>query len=1529
MSILIKYKNLDLTFDHMPNAEEIQKAYEIAQSSLLFKQPKQDSYAFSYAQQQIWFQEQVNPDTATFNIPLGFYIHGILDVQALSRALDTLLERHEILRSKIKIIDDNPHFYYSSEYFPKLSLIDLQHLDNKDRDYECERRKNNIVNIIFNLKRDFLFKFELIKKNNNCHLFLAVFHHLIIDQQSLDIFVNDLFDLYYQEKQLDKLELGFHDFVAWEKKRNTKKEQEILQKRFSGELPILEIFTDYPRVDTPRFQGGFCQQLLDPKLALNIRQSASSLGCSPYVLALSALAFVLHRYNNNNNNNNNLIIGSPFAGRTDPRLQHIMGLFVNMQPIRLDMKEELTFQELVSHTRERVFEAEANQNYPLLKLLGDLPGLEREAGRMPLFQIIFTYQTETLGAKNLKDLEITPVSFEPTSAKFDISFTFLSNKQNTVVAADFRSDLFEASTIENLLEHWIRILKAICEDSGMTCAQVSLLSPLEHQELIYDVNRQPTHECLEPSVNSLVENIACLYPHNIAIRHGDQKLSYSELRRRANFYAHKLKENVTKQDIIILFFDRSPEAVIAMLAVLKAGAAYLPLDPNEPLERLRSIIADCGAQTALCQQRYEHLAISCKLVAINGESKEELEEQPPQILKSDDIMNVLYTSGSTGSPKGVVLSHRGIMRLLHEPNFINLDNHDVIAQLCPLNFDGATFEIWGALTSGASLVIINKEQVLSPAELGNLICTQKITTLIVTTPLLNRLIEDMPQALIGLKNIVFGGEIISKPHMLKALEYCEPGALIHTYGPTENSFTSCFFRIKSIDNKRWTIPIGQPVSKTSIYVLDEHLRPVPFGVVGEIYLSGEGLALGYLNDTQKTRESFVANPFGQDIYSQRMYRTGDRGRRLRTGLIEFVGRKDNQIKIRSQRVELGEVEQALRKNPLVAECFVTVINNKQIKQLVAYFVPVPSVDLEQESLITDIRRFMQQLLPDYMIPTYFVRLSALPLNENGKVKRNALPPPRSALGSRAIHEDISILEKKIYATWQEVLDLKDMSVLDNFFDVGGHSLAIVKLQSAIERVTHIRLPIADFFKYTTIQAQAQALSLILDPHRANSSYSSSPEVLSKSYIESADNQVAIIGMAIRAPKANNIYEYWDNLREARDCITLFSKEEADATARALFAQHGSAWVRAGGLLDDVYGFDPAYFSLSDYDARRMDPQMRILLECVADALDNAALDRKARQAPISLYVGATPNTYGQENKDEVSGSESLVTQAMSHSVFMATRISHNLNLRGESIMIDTLCSTSLVAVHMAATSLLTHTSDYALAGGVTIQTPQKVGYLYEPNFIMSPYGQCRAFDAEACGTVPGNGAGVVLMKRLSDALRDQDPIYAVIRGSATNNDGQDKMGYYAPSVRGQAQAIHKAHNAAQICPDTISYIEAHGTATKLGDPIEFSALTEAFRVGTSRTNFCGLGSVKTNIGHLGNAAGIAGLIKTVLALKNNYIPASLNFSAPNPNIDFANSPFFVTNLGQPWQRDQTPRRAGVSSFGIGGTNAHVILEEAP
>ncbi|MEO1127171.1 MAG: type I polyketide synthase, partial [Cyanobacteria bacterium J06639_16] len=422
-------------------------------------------------------------------------------------------------------------------------------------------------------------------------------------------------------------------------------------------------------------------------------------------------------------------------------------------------------------------------------------------------------------------------------------------------------------------------------------------------------------------------------------------------------------------------------------------------------------------------------------------------------------------------------------------------------------------------------------------------------------------------------------------------------------------------------------------------------------------------------------------------------------------------------------------------------------------------------------------------------------------------------------------------------------------------------------------------------------------------------------------------------MAGRFPGAKGIDQFWQNLCEGVESISFFTDEELVAAGADSALLNDSSYVKAGAVLDDIERFDARFFGFSAREAEMMDPQHRLFLECAWEALEDAGYDPETEPGLIGVYAGGNLSSYLLNNLTAAHEPlKSMVGETVligNDKDYIATRVSYKLNLQGPSFNVSTACSTSLVAVHLACRGLLSYECDAALAGGIAIQVPQASGYLYQLGGFSSPDGHCRAFDADARGTIFGNGVGIVVLKRLEDALADGDYIHAVIKGSAINNDGSSKVGYTAPSVEGQAEAIAESQAIAGFNPETITYIEAHGTGTALGDPIEIAALTQVFRASTQKNDFCGIGSVKTNVGHLNSASGVTGLIKTVLALKHKQIPPSLHFEAPNPEIDFANSPFYVNTKLTPWQTNGTPRRAGVSSFGVGGTNAHVVLEEAP
>lgn len=579
-----------------------------------------------------------------------------------------------------------------------------------------------------------------------------------------------------------------------------------------------------------------------------------------------------------------------------------------------------------------------------------------------------------------------------------------------------------------------------------------------------------------------------------------------------------------------------------------------------------------------------------------------------------------------------------------------------------------------------------------------------------------------------------------------------------------------------------------------------------------------------------------------------------------------------------------------------------------------------------------LRCYLQERLPDYMVPGAFVMLDKMPLNANGKIDRRALPAPedkRPDLATELVKPETTT-EQKIAEVWRNLLGLDEVGIYDNFFELGGNSLLLIQAHKNLVEIFGAELTVVDLFQYPSIHSLAQKVG-------ANGRSPLRDRNKPRNRVSEGSEAIAIIGLAGRFPGANDIETFWQNLKNGVESISFFQEEELEVADPSWRSKPG--YVKAGGVLADIDGFDARYFGYSPREAEILDPQQRVFLECAVTALEDAGYDPETYPGAIGVYAGQGINTYlinnvspglGYANNrsflETVADVQMTIGQA---SDMLATRVSYKLNLTGPSVNIQTACSTALVAVHSACQSLLNGECDMALAGGVAIRVPQKTGYVHEEGAIFSPDGHCRAFDAKAQGTVFGNGVGIVVLKRLSEAIAQGDSIYAVIKGSAINNDGSLKVSYAAPSVEGQAAVISEALEVAGIDASTVSYIETHGTGTPLGDPIEIAALTQAFRESTTEKGFCAIGSVKSNVGHLANAAGVVGLIKTALALKHQLIPASLHYERPLPQIDFANSPFFVNSQLREWQSNSTPRRAGVSSFGMGGTNVHVVLEEAP
>ncbi|BDU21877.1 polyketide synthase [Dyella sp. GSA-30] len=1088
------------------------------------------------------------------------------------------------------------------------------------------------------------------------------------------------------------------------------------------------------------------------------------------------------------------------------------------------------------------------------------------------------------------------------------------------LCVDFRAPFNEIS-IELFARSVLRLLDAACASDDAAMGSLDVIDPIERERMLqWNATAKPRRD--SDTVHGLFAECAKQYPTRTAIEAGDVVLSYAELDARAErVAAGLLAAGVTHGSPVALLLERSAEAIVALLGILKAGGAYLPLDPSYPAERLAFVIGDAGATLVIAGADTQALAgVTVPIMPLEQLERQAAPSAQPT-LGSDALAYVMYTSGSTGTPKGAEILHRAIIRLVRDVDYVDFGTQPRLLHAAPLGFDASTLEIWGALLNGGCCVV-HGERIPTGCGLAKTIDRHHAQIAWLTAALFNAIVDDDASKLRGLSQLLIGGEALSPAHVRKAYAALPDTRIINGYGPTEcTTFATTYPIPRDLDADTHSIPIGRPIADTTLHVLNARGEPVPVGVIGELHIGGAGLARGYLARPELTAERFIAHP--SDASGERLYRTGDLVRWLSEGVIEFIGRADGQVKIRGYRIEIGEIEAALQRIDGVRAGAVMVREDQPgQKRLVAYYV------LDDTTLTAKIlREQLSKALPEFMVPAIYMGLASLPITTNGKLDRRALPAPdnrRPELVDAYVTPQ-GVAEQRLCALFADVLGLDQVGRNDHFFDLGGNSLLAVKTVARIHQELSTQPTIVDFFG-TPTPADLAAL-IESGTHR-----SALAGRLARAQTREAAEPIAIIAMAGRFPGASSVEAFWDNLCAGRDSITFFAADEIDPGVPAE-ERADPSYVAARGVIDGVEDFDAAFFGISPREAELTDPQQRIFLELCWECLERGGYVPDAHDVPVGVFGGMHNATYFQRHistrPDLVEKLGAFPVMLANEKDYLATRVAHRLNLTGPAISMNTACSTSLVAISQAFDALRAGRCDMALAGGVAITCPPRSGYLYQEGSMLSPDGHTRSFDADAQGTVFSDGAAVLLLKRLSDAQRDGDPIYAVIRGVAVNNDGGIKASFTAPSSAGQAAVVTMALDNAGVDARSISYIETHGTATPLGDPIEIEGLTQAFRQSTDELGFCALGSVKSNVGHLVMAAGAAGVIKTALSLHERTLPPSLHLRATNPKIDFAHSPFTVNASLQPWHAETGPLRAGVSSFGVGGTNAHVVLEEAP
>ncbi|WP_420643162.1 non-ribosomal peptide synthetase [Candidatus Leptofilum sp.] len=1019
----------------------------------------------SFAQQRLYFLETLSPGTALFNTPLALRFTGKLDRVSLTRACQTLVQRHENLRTTFTAVSGTPQQIVHKEWPVTLETIQAT-VDSPEELLKTAMQRP------FDLAKGPLLRFHLLQCSQTEHVLLIVFHHIIVDGWSVDVVVDELATLYeafvqQRRPELPDLPIQYADYAVWQREwlagETLQAQLDYWQNQLAGDLPLLQLPIDKPRPAVKTHHGANETILLSPEITQQVQTLCQQTDTTPFMLLLAAFQVLLHRYTAQED----ILVGTPIGNRPQPELAGLVGFFVNTLVLRSQVDGWQTFRQLLAQVRRTATAAYDHADVPFEKLV-ELLQPERNLSYDPIFQVMFTYRDAGWSERPLPNLTVMPMALDNGIAQFDLTLAVSREDTQLQCTLNYNSDLFAPETIQRMLRHWQTLLTGMLAHPARPVGEIVMLTPLEWQKMVVDWNETAVPLPEARFFHEHVAQWAAQTPDAIALLYGQQQMSYATLNSKANQLAHALQGwGVGPESRVGIFINRSFEMIIGMLAVQKAGGAYVPLDPAYPAERLDYMMRDANLALVLTTTELREklpTGQETAVVCLEQDWAEQIAQQPTSnpttALTTDNLAYIIYTSGSTGRPKGVGVTHRGVVNLAHAlQHRLAVSPQSRVLQFASFSFDASVAEIVEALQNGATLVLADKEALLMGPSFVDLMQHQAIS--VVTLPpsalaLLNP--DDFP----ALRTIVSAGEACSAEVVAKWSVNCR---FINGYGPTEGTVGAITAVLDPDDPQPL---LGRPLPNYQIYLLNSQLQPVPVGVAGEIHIAGLGLARGYLNRPDLTAEKFIANPFSSG--GNKMYKTGDLGRYLPDGRIDYLGRIDHQVKIRGFRIEIDEVEAAIRQHQAVRDVLVLPQQTEDGSQLMAYVVG-------DASALADLRPFLNQSLPAYMMPAVFITLDQFPQTPNGKIDRKALPVPahQTVLWDDAFMAPQDALESQLVQIWQEVLKLPSISTKANYFEIGGHSLQAVTLFSAIEKRLKLRLPVSLLFKAPTIRQLAATI----------------------------------------------------------------------------------------------------------------------------------------------------------------------------------------------------------------------------------------------------------------------------------------------------------------------------------------------------------------------------------------------------------------------------------------------------------------------
>jgi amino acid adenylation domain-containing protein len=1031
-------------------------------------------------QEQLWFVDQMQPGNY-YNVPCVLRLSGPLDVDALSRALDEVVRRHDAYRTVIQPRGDG----WVQRILPPFSLdlvpVDLSALPEAEREAEARRRASDEANRRFDMTHGPLVRAALLRLAGDEHVLALVAHHIVTDGWSIVVTWREVSALYAaftrgEASPLAELPVQYADYAVWQRRNlqgpRVRAQAEWWRAQLAGAPALLELPSDRPRAAAPSFRGGLVPVTIPRETVEPLRAVARREGATLYMVLLAGWSALLSKYSGQTD----VVVGAPIAGRPQPELERMAGLFVNVLAVRTELADDPAFAALVRRVRETTLGAYARQDLTFEQLVEAVQPV-RTLAHSPIFQVVFSYEDAPWEGLSLPGIAVRGARHAPDFAKLDLELSLYESDGGVQGTLCYASDLFDEATAVRFGTQFAALLRAAAHAPETPVSRLSPLMEDERRALL--ASWTPAPRAYPPStVHALFAEQARATPHARAVGTAAGGYTYAALEARANRLAWHLRAaGVGAETRVGVSLERSPELAVALLAILKAGGAYVPLDPAYPAERLAFMLRDAGVSVVVTDTALAAALPLDGVPAVRLDAEADVIAlrpggAPADVCAPDSLAYVVYTSGSTGTPKGVAVPHRAVVRLVRGADFAELGADEVFLQLAPVAFDASTLEVWGALLNGGRLAPF-PGAMPSLEELGAFIREEGVTTLWLTAGLFHRMVDARLADLAGVRQLLAGGDVLSPPQVARALAGLPGVRLINGYGPTENTTFTCCHTIRPGDAGRASIPLGRAIAGTRAYVLDAALAPAAEGVPGELFAAGDGLARGYLGRAALTAGRFVPDPFGEP--GGRMYRTGDRVRRLPDGTLEFLGRLDQQVKVRGFRIETGEIEAALAAHPAVRAAAVTVhADATGERSLVAY------VAADGETAAAELRAHLRARLPDYMVPASFVSLAELPLTPNGKVDRRALAAPRAAAAPAAEYvAPRTETEKALAGIWAEVLGVPRVGVNDDFFGTGGHSLRAMQAASRTRDVLQVSVSVRAFFEHPTLGALAAEVERLL------------------------------------------------------------------------------------------------------------------------------------------------------------------------------------------------------------------------------------------------------------------------------------------------------------------------------------------------------------------------------------------------------------------------------------------------------------------